>query len=90
VVKLTAERDEHLSQYEILRKEYLQLLSLNNHDSQERIADIMKQSKYLKKKKNEKVVQDGFSFLALVIISAMTFILTRYLQAKYFPPIEEE
>jgi uncharacterized coiled-coil DUF342 family protein len=88
VVKLTAERDEHLAQYETLRKEYLKLVSGTNDSNEDRLADIMKQSKLMKKKKNEKIVQSGFSFLALVIISAFTFILTRYLQARY-SPVEE-
>lgn len=81
VIKLTAERDEHLSQYEVLRKEYHHLIAFK--DSEDRLADIMAQSRR-KTRQPEQLIQSGYSLPFTIFVAAMTFIITRYVYAKYF------
>lgn len=87
VAKLTAERDELLSQYEALRKEYLHVIASKN--SEDRLIDIMAQSRRKGKQPEQRIVHTGFSLPFLVFVAATTFIITRYIHAKYFSDIEE-
>jgi uncharacterized coiled-coil DUF342 family protein len=82
VMKYTAERDEHLGQYETLRREYASLLAIR--DSETRFSpDQLEPLRRPKGMQSESTVQTGFYFLFLVIVAAVTFILTRYFEAKY-------
>jgi hypothetical protein len=83
VMKYTAERDEHLAQYETLRREYASLVAIK--DSENRFtSEHLEPLRRPKKIPSEADVQTGFSFLSLVIVAAVTFIITRYIEAKYF------
>lgn len=86
--KLTAERDKFLYQYHTLRKEYLLFTSQNNnsnsnqnYESEDYYAAPPTVAAALKEKNIQR--KQGFSFLSLVIIATATYILTRYIQAKF-------
>ena len=76
--KLTIERDQFLSQYQVLRKQYYNITSQVNVSS-----DHSFNTPRIQRKRKDITIQQGFSFLSLVIVAAGTFILTRYIQAKF-------
>lgn len=74
-VHLTAERDYHFTQLEDLRREF------SREKARKKAGGDAANSKSKESKSSEKVVQQGFSFIVVILVAIISFLVARYMHA---------